>query len=88
VTDVGPAPASATADPAVLVDEAMRSLDGNYGHREDAIRAFPAIQAIINAPADVRRQCILIAARQEEWAGTRLLHYIARKQAGLTLDDI
>ena len=86
MTDVGPA--SASADPAVLVDEAMRSLDGNYGHRDDAIRAFPAIQAIINAPAGVRRQCILIVARQEEWAGTRLLRYIARKQAGLTLDDI
>ena len=88
MTDVAPAPAPATADPAVLVEEAMRSLDGNYHHRDDAIRAFPAIEAIISAPAGVRRQCILIVARQEEWAGTRLLRYIARKQAGLTLDDI
>lgn len=88
MTDVAPAPAPATADPAVLVDEAMRSIDGNYGHRDDAIRAFPAIQVIINAPAGVRRECILIAARQEQWAGTRLLHYIARKRAGLTLEDI
>ena len=77
-----------TDTPATLVDAAMRSLDGNYGHRDDEIRAFPAVRAIIIAPDDVRRQCILIAARQEQWAGTRLLHYIARKRAGLTLDDI
>jgi hypothetical protein len=88
VTDVSPAPGSATADPAVLVDEAMRSLRRASSYRYDTIRAFPTIQAIINAPADVRRQCIVIAARQKGWPSRSLLHFIARKQAGLTLDDI
>lgn len=82
------APVTAVADPAALVDAAMRSLDGNYGQTDDEIRAFPAVRAIITAPGSVRRQCILIAARQEQWAGTRLLHYIARKRAGLTLGDV
>jgi hypothetical protein len=87
VTGVGPAPASGAADPAVLVDTVVWSL-GRISRYRDVVRAFPAIQAIINASADVRRQGILIAARQEEWTGTWLLRYIARKQAGLTLDDI
>lgn len=80
--------AAATTDPAVLVEEAMRCLDGRYGYTDDAIRAAPAVRAILNASADVRRQCILIAARQPQWDGTRLLGYIARKRAGLTLADI
>jgi uncharacterized protein DUF4132 len=74
--------------PAALVDAAMRSLEGNYGHRDDEIRAFPAIQAIITAPEEVRRQCILAAVRAGQWPGIRLLHYIARKRAGLSLSDI
>ena len=71
-----------------LVEAALQSLEGRRGHRDDEIRAIPAIRAIIDAPGDVRRQCILIAARDEQWPGLDLLRLIARKQAGLTLDDI
>jgi hypothetical protein len=80
--------AATTADPAVLVEEAMRTFDGTHGYTDDLIRAAPAIQAILNASDDVRRQCILIVARQQHRDGTSLLGYIARKRAGLTLDDI
>jgi Domain of unknown function (DUF4132) len=76
------------ADPAALVDAAMQALDECAGRRDDEIRAVPAIRAIIDAPGDVRRQCIVIAARGERWTKFQLLGYIARKRAGLTLGDI
>jgi hypothetical protein len=66
----------------------MRTFDGTHGYTDGLIRAAPAIQAILNASDDVRRQCILIVARQQHRDGTSLLGYIARKRAGLTLDDI
>lgn len=83
----------ANADPAALVGAAMRSLSRNRGRldgssRRNQYRALPEVQAIITAPASVRRRCIVIAARREEWAGVWLLHYIAGRQAGLSLDDI
>ncbi len=77
-----------TGTAAALVDAAMAFLNEYYGFRDERWRTAPEIRAINAAPDDVRRQCILIAARDGQWAGTELLHYITRKRAGLTLDDI
>jgi uncharacterized protein DUF4132 len=80
--------ASAVAEPGTLVHAALQALDECRGRRDDEIRAVPAIRAIIDAPGDVRRQCIVIAAREERWTEFQLLGYIARKRAGLTPGDI
>ncbi len=65
----------------------MKALPG--GHRPyHVVRSKPEIQAILNAPDDLRRECIVVAASQSQWEGTELLSYIARNRAGLSLEDI
>jgi hypothetical protein len=50
---------------------------------------MPQVQAILNASEPVRRACILLAAAPDrDWPAERLLPVIARKRAGLSLEDI
>lgn len=75
-------------DAAVLVAAAVRSMAG-YHRRDDGL---PEIQAILTAPGDVRRRCIVLAARHHRLATMAehqvLLGYIARKRAGMSLEEI
>lgn len=52
------------------------------------LRALPEVQAILTAPDEIRRACILAAAAFEERLADTLLALIARKRAGLSVADI
>jgi hypothetical protein len=75
-------------DAAVLVTAAVRAMVGY--HRRDS--GLPEIQVILTAPGDLRRRCIVLAARQilqgASWDPRLLLGYIARKRAGMSLEEI
>jgi Domain of unknown function (DUF4132) len=75
-------------DAAVLVTAAVRAMVGY--HRRDS--GLPEIQVILSAPGDLRRRCIVLAARQilqgASWEHRILLGYIARKRAGMSLEEI
>ncbi len=75
-------------DAAVLVAAAVRSMAGY--HRRDS--ALPEIQAILTANDDLRRRCIVLAARHilqgASYEHRVLLGYIARKRAGMSLEEI
>jgi hypothetical protein len=62
------------------------------GHRNSHSRDFgwaPAVRAICAAPDEVRRRCIVLAAREEPWDSyTWLLSPIARVPAGMSLEEI
>src|SRR6185437_9714883 len=72
---------------AVLVSAAFSAMIGRSG-RADLKTPLAEIQAIHAAPDDVRRRCIVLAASEQQWFGENLLSVIARKPAGLTLDDV
>jgi hypothetical protein len=88
VTDATAASSPVMADPAALVDAGVQSVREHTGCHPNQVRALPAVQEIITAPGGVRRVCIIIAARLDNHAGRELLRYIARKSAGLTLEEI
>ena len=51
-------------------------------------RVSAAVRAIQEAPDDIRRRCILLAAAEPRWYGDTLLSLIGGKPAGLTADDL
>ena len=75
-------------DAAVLVAAAVRAMAGY--HRHDS--ALPEIQVILNAPDDLRRRCIVLAARHPLLATSYelqvLLTFIARKRVRMSLEEI
>ena len=76
-------------DAAALVAAALTFI---RGHRNSHSRDFdwaPAVRAICAAPDEVRRRCIVLAARDEPWDSyTWLLSPIAREPAGMSLEEI
>jgi hypothetical protein len=88
-----PPPDAADVKAAELVAGALTALRaGSPWMPEGEARALPAVRAITTGPDDVRRRCIVHAARipaGPQWrASWRLLDVIARKRAGLTLADV
>lgn len=70
-----------------LADEALAQ--AAYDLKLADLRALPQVQAILRAGDPVRRECILLLAGQDgARRNDRLLSVIARRKAGLSLDDI
>lgn len=69
-----------------MVAEALTAMEGLRG-RADLTAPLPEIQAVRNAPDDIRRRCIVLAATADRRIGDNMLSVIAREPAGLTLRD-
>ncbi|HEY6792282.1 MAG TPA: hypothetical protein VI365_33715, partial [Trebonia sp.] len=73
-----------------LVAAALKVMKERQGLIAGYMRTLPPLQAILTAPDSLRRACILNAAAvgADYWPRTELLAIIARKRAGLSLEDI
>ncbi|MBO0806231.1 MAG: DUF4132 domain-containing protein [Nocardiopsaceae bacterium] len=72
-----------------LVEAAKAVLEaGGHYQPDNESRALPEVRAITTAPDGIRRECILLTARQKDRAASVLLPHIAGKRAGLTVDDV
>jgi hypothetical protein len=84
-----------TGDPdvqaAALVSEAFSAFKGRTHGLDQATasrQVSAAVKAIQDAPDDMRRRCMLLAAAEPRWYGGTLLSLIGRRPAGLTADDV
>jgi hypothetical protein len=76
---------------AALVAEAFSAMKGRGGplDQETASRYMAAaVKKIQDAPDDIRRRCILLAAADPHWSAGALLSLIGRQPARLTADDV
>ncbi|MFG1908388.1 DUF4132 domain-containing protein [Kribbella sp. NPDC048928] len=74
---------------ASLVAAALRSIGGRSWTTEPEARALPQLQAILQAPDELRRECILAASDQvDSYHYARLLSVIARKRLALSAEQL
>jgi hypothetical protein len=89
ITDQSAAAAMVAAAVASLEESARKDRLAGFRRRPDKIpdRELPEVRAIRDAPARLRRECIVRAARpgSHDW---RLLPFISGRLAGLTVADI
>ncbi len=89
ITDQSAAAAMVAAAVASLEESARKDRLADFRRRPDEIpdRELPEVRAIRDAPARLRRECIVRAARPG-FRDRRLLPLISGKLAGLTAADI
>ena len=77
-------------DAGALVTAALKVMQEKQVFIGSIMRTLPQLQAILTAPDGLRRACILnaAAAGADGWPRTDLLAIIARRRAGLSLEDI
>ena len=82
-------PGRGASEAATLVTAALSALEeAQWGAESDA-RELPDVRAILDAPEELRRECLLeIAGREEGYHRLTLLSLLARKRVQLTADDI
>jgi hypothetical protein len=76
---------------AALVSAAFSAITGRTQGLDQATASrhvSAAVREIQDAPDDIRRRCILLAAAEARWYGDTLLSLIGGKPAGLTADDL
>ena len=67
--------------------QANQAIFKAFAVTESQVRAFPEVQAILNASAELRRQCFILAS-QDENTPFKLLLAIAHETDGLTAGDL
>lgn len=76
-------------DAAALVAAALQAMPRGDGNGGLDWSFLPAIRAILAAPDDVRRRCIVLAARDEPWESRAgLLASLVREPAGMSAEEI
>ncbi|GAA1601476.1 DUF4132 domain-containing protein [Kribbella karoonensis] len=74
---------------ASLVAAALRAIGGRSWTTEPEARALPQLQAILQAPDKLRRECILTASDQvDSYHHAQLLSVIARKRLALSAEHL